>query len=165
LSVPEILDKLTLYPPGLVEITGGEPLEQPEEVTLLCGELLKSGATVLIETNGSRDISRLPGGVIRIMDIKCPGSGMHRRNLFSNFNYLRPQDQIKFVVADRNDFDWSVRLIKEHNLIRKAVILFSAVTGRVGPEELAEWILATGLMLRMQVQLHKYIWPHPDKEV
>jgi len=147
----------------LVEITGGEPLEQ-EGVYPLMNALLDQGYQVMLETSGAVDLSRVPKEVIKIMDIKCPGSGEQGRNLFKNIHELvAGQDEIKFVLKDRVDYDFAKNQIRVHSLASQFYLLFSPVAGELPPEQLAEWILADRLPVRMQVQMHKVIWPHDQK--
>ncbi|HLJ94966.1 MAG TPA: 7-carboxy-7-deazaguanine synthase QueE [Gemmataceae bacterium] len=141
----------------LVEITGGEPLLQ-EEVFGLMAELADGGMTVLLETSGAHDVSRVDPRVHIIMDLKCPDSGECEGNLWANLDVLKPTDQIKFVVASRRDFEWAEEIIRTHDLDRRFIVLLSPVFSAVAPVQLAEWLLASGLNVRMQLQLHKYIW-------
>jgi 7-carboxy-7-deazaguanine synthase len=145
----------------LVEITGGEPLLQ-EEVYSLIQHLLSNQYQVLIETNGSLDISRLPSEVIKIMDLKCPSSGMSEKMRWKNISLLTKKDQIKFVIAKRIDYDWAGKIIREMDLGSRAQILLAPAYGEMAPRDLAEWLLQDGLPARLQLQLHKYIWG-PDK--
>ena len=146
----------------LVEITGGEPLTQPETIPL-CEKLLDAGMTVLIETNGSMPVWELPEGVIRILDCKTPSSGESGSNLYKNYDFLTPADEIKFVIADREDYDFSCKIIREYDLSSKTQnLLFSPVWGRIAPRELAEWMIADRPPARLQLQMHKLIWG-PDK--
>jgi 7-carboxy-7-deazaguanine synthase len=144
----------------LVEITGGEPLLQAEVFPLM-SRLADRGLTVLLETSGAHDISRVDSRVHIIMDLKCPNSGECEGNRWANLTALKPTDQIKFVIASRQDFDWTANTIRTHNLDDRFTVLLSPVFGLVQPIELADWLLASGLKARMQIQLHKYIWD-PD---
>ncbi len=157
LTVEQVLEKVRAYKCSLVEITGGEPLLQ-EDVHPLIDRLLLEGFEVLIETGGSLDISGLDPRVVKIVDLKAPGSGMERHNNLDNVRYLDRKDQVKFVVADRRDYEWAKRMMAEHALAEKAQVLFSPVFGELHPRELAEWILADRLPARLQIQLHKYLW-------
>ncbi|HXG01247.1 MAG TPA: 7-carboxy-7-deazaguanine synthase QueE [Bacteroidota bacterium] len=157
MSLEEILDEVTRYPCKLVEVTGGEPLAQNgvhELMTMLCNR----GYTVLLETSGSISIAGVDPRVRIIMDIKCPGSGMEKRNLWENIEHLRPTDEVKFVVAHRGDFDWAVGVVGKYQLEKRCTVLFSPVFGEVQPVELAQWLLESGMNARMQLQLHKFIW-------
>lgn len=141
----------------LVELTGGEPLVQPESFPLM-SRLADAGYTVLLETAGACDTARVDPRVKIILDVKTPGSGEAGANVLANLVILKPADEVKFVVCDRADFDWSVELIRRHDLTRRVPVLIAAVHDRVAPADLAAWILATGLPLRLQLQLHKIIW-------
>ena len=157
LTVEQVLERVRAYKCPLVEITGGEPLLQ-DEVHFLIDRLLVEGYEVLVETGGSLDVGRLDPRVVKIVDLKAPGSGMDRLNNLLNLQYLDRKDQIKFVVADRRDYEWAKRIMAEHALAEKAQVLFSPVFGELHPRELAEWILADRLPARLQIQLHKYLW-------
>jgi len=157
LTVEQVLERVRAYKCSLVEITGGEPLLQ-DEVHFLIDRLLVEGYEVLVETGGSLDVGRLDPRVVKIVDLKAPGSGMDRLNNLLNLQYLDRKDQIKFVVADRRDYEWAKRIMAEHALAEKAQVLFSPVFGELHPRELAEWILADRLPARLQIQLHKYLW-------
>lgn len=141
----------------LVEITGGEPLEQAGSY-LLMDDLLARGKTVLLETGGHVSIERVDPRVIKIVDVKPPGSGMSGANLPENLELLGPRDEIKFVLADREDFDWAVALVRTGNLDRRQTVLFSPVWERLSAPELGEWIRDSGLNVRLNVQLHKILW-------
>ncbi len=165
LSIAEILRRCAEYRCGLVEITGGEPLSQ-RGTPALAQALLDAGYTVLCETSGALPIDVLPEGVVRIMDIKCPGSGESAQNDWGNVGRLRPQDEVKFVIADRADYDWAKATLLEHTLATRChSVLFAPVMGRVEPRELAAWILADGLPVRFQLQLHKIIWDPAQRGV
>jgi 7-carboxy-7-deazaguanine synthase len=161
LTVEQVLERVRAYKCPLVEITGGEPLLQ-DEVHSLIDRLLLEGYEVLIETGGSLDVGRLDPRVIKILDLKAPGSGMDRLNNLDNLQYLDQKDQVKFVVADRRDYEWAKQMMAEHALAEKAQVLLSPVFGELHPRELAEWILADRLPVRLQIQLHKYLWD-PDQ--
>lgn len=157
IEVGEILKVVSGYRLRLVEVTGGEPLHQ-KNVPVLITALLDAGYKTLVETNGSYDIGVLDGRAIRIVDIKCPGSGMSRRVYWPGLRDLRASDQVKFVISGREDYLWARRVMEKGSLDRKAEVLFSPVHGELAPDELAGWILEDGLPVRLQVQLHKYIW-------
>ncbi len=144
----------------LVLVTGGEPLLQEECVPLL-DALLERNFTVLLETNGSRPLENIPARVHRILDLKCPSSGMQAHNYLENLDYLTPIDELKFVVSDRADFDWAVQSITPYRSWERHEVLVSPAFGVLPPSELAAWIVAAKLPLRLNLQLHKYIWP-PD---
>ncbi|MDA8417508.1 MAG: radical SAM protein [Desulfobacteraceae bacterium] len=169
-SLAYLLDFAGRYPEAIVEITGGEPLLQPGVIPLMA-ELVRGGRTVLLETNGSLDIAPVPEGVVTIMDVKCPeGSGADSTRR-ENLNRLRPQDELKFVLASRADYEWSCRFLAEHRLLapmadrRPRVILFSPVTSRLPAALLAAWLIADRLPVRLQLQLHKVIWPDSERGV
>lgn len=165
MTLGAILEKLQEWRLSLVEITGGEPLLQPESATL-ASMLLDEGYTVLVETNGSMPIDALPEGVIRIMDIKCPDSGMHEKMEWRNLDKLTARDEIKFVLASRADYLWAQEIICRFSLPdRCGAVLFSPVTGWLDPAELAKWILEDKPAVRLQLPLHKYIWPNRDRGV
>ncbi|MGH7546471.1 MAG: radical SAM protein [Gemmatimonadota bacterium] len=159
MTVQEIVAEVERLGGGcrLVELTGGEPLLQ-KEIGLLAQALLDRGYTVLCETGGSLDIQeRLPGEVIKIVDVKCPGSGEARRNLWSNLEKLGPRDEVKFVVRDRADYEFALGVIRERGLGGRPILL-SPVWGELELKELAAWVLADGAPVRVQTQLHKHIW-------
>jgi 7-carboxy-7-deazaguanine synthase len=145
----------------LVEVTGGEPLLQPG-VHPLMSRLADAGHTVLLETSGSLDISGVDPRVVRIVDVKCPGSGEVEKNRWQNLDRLRPADQLKFVIADRADYEWARSQVRERNLAERAVVLFGPVWGALEPSLLVAWILEDRLPVRFQIQMHKYVWP-PDR--
>ncbi len=158
MTLDEILSEVESYHCDLVELTGGEPLLQPE-IHELATRLADSGHTVLIETGGHRDISKLDPRVIRIMDLKCPGSGESEKNLWSNLDHLRPVDEVKFVIADRADYEWSRDVVHKYGLEDRVKILISTAFGMVSTADVVAWMLADGLRARFQLQLHKYVWP------
>jgi 7-carboxy-7-deazaguanine synthase len=166
LTLEEILQKVRQTGTPLVEITGGEPLIHPNAF-LLTERLLDEGYTVLVETSGAVDISPLDARAHKIMDLKCPGSGESDKNLFENLDHLTPRDELKFVIQDRADYEWAVNVVRSRALDERVsqgalrAILLSPVWGVADLEPLARWILEDGLPLRLQVQLHKFIWdPH-----
>ncbi len=160
MSLDEILAKVEGYNCKLVELTGGEPMLQ-KEIYELSARLLARGYTVLMETGGSLDLSKLDPAVIKIVDLKCPGSGEAEQNYWPNLDILQPHDQIKFVIKDRRDYEWSIATIRKYRLNERFQLLFSPVFNEMDYRQLAEWILADRIKARFQVQLHKYIWP-PD---
>jgi 7-carboxy-7-deazaguanine synthase len=162
MELTAILDQVSAYGIELVEITGGEPLFQSDTATL-AGALCNMGHVVLIETNGSLDISVLPDGVIRIMDIKCPSSGETERVLWENIWKLKTDDEVKFVIADRHDYEWARGIIMERFAHTKTKVLLSTVYGELPPRHLVEWMLDDKLKARFQLQLHKYIWPRESR--
>ena len=157
-SVELILAEMQKYPGVLVEITGGEPLQQ-QGVYPLMTELLAAGRTVLLETNGSLSLEAVPSDVVKIVDMKCPASGMHEKMNFDNFALLNPQDEIKFVISSREDFNWAAGLVSSRGLHNKATVTFSPVTAMLPPSALAEWILEDRLPVRLRLQLHTLLWP------
>ncbi len=146
----------------LVLITGGEPLLQAE-VLPFCDWLLKHGYQVLLETNGSLDISRLPVDVVKVMDLKCPDSGEQGRIRWQNLDYLTENDQLKFVICSRGDYEWARQIMKRYNLNHN--ILMGAAYGYLEPKSLADWILKDNLPVRFQLQIHKYIWSPESRGV
>jgi 7-carboxy-7-deazaguanine synthase len=159
-SIEGILDQVRAYGCRLVEVTGGEPLAQPETVPLL-GRLCKEGFTVLLETSGAIDTTPVDPLVHVILDVKCPGSGMTSRMHWPNVERLRPRDEAKFVIQDRTDYEWATGVVTRYGLADRCPVLFSPVFGVLAPRRLAEWVLADGLSVRLQLQLHKQIWT-PD---
>jgi 7-carboxy-7-deazaguanine synthase len=142
----------------VVELTGGEPLLQADVLPLMT-ELCDAGKTVLLETSGAHDVGEVDRRVHIILDLKCPDSGESHRNRWANLDVLKPTDQIKFVIASRRDWDWTASVIREHRLDERFTCLVSCVFGAVQPVELVTWLLASGLhRVRMQLQMHKYIW-------
>jgi 7-carboxy-7-deazaguanine synthase len=161
MSVEDVLEEVQHYDCPLVEVTGGEPLLQ-RDVYPLMTRLLARGKTVLLETGGHRSIEQVPSGVIRVMDIKCPGSGEAHKNAWDNLGRLSTEDQVKFVIKDRVDYEYAREIVTREALAeRVAAVLFSPVHGVLPSRELAEWILADRLPVRLQLQAHKFIWP-PD---
>ncbi len=157
-TLPEILSTVLNFDCPLVEITGGEPLLQ-KNVLPLMSALLEAGKTVLLETSGAHDISRVDPRVHRIMDLKTPGSGECERTLWSNIPHLTTRDEVKFVIGSREDYEWSRGKVREHHLpARCHSVLFSPIFGRIDPSEIVEWILGDALPVRFQLQLHKFIW-------
>jgi 7-carboxy-7-deazaguanine synthase len=157
-SLDDVLAKVDAYDCPLVEVTGGEPLLQ-DEVYPLMQRLLDRGRTVLLETGGHRSTARVPEQVVTILDVKCPGSGEAHRNDWSNLDRLRPHDQVKFVIKDRADYEFARDVVRQHGLHRRAsAILFSPVHAVLDAKQLSEWVLADKLPVRVQLQIHKYIW-------
>jgi len=152
-----IIAEVEHYECRLVEITGGEPLAQPEVHPLITA-LVDRGYTVLIETSGALDITPMDPRATLIMDLKCPGSGMADHNLWANIPLLKPTDEIKFVIKDRADYEWAVTKVREYALTDRHTVLFSPVFNELDSRALAEWVLADRLPVRLQLQLHKHIW-------
>jgi 7-carboxy-7-deazaguanine synthase len=160
MTLEAVLERVQQYDCRLVEVTGGEPLHQPEArplVHALCDE----GYDVLIETSGAVDVSGVDPRARLVMDVKCPGSHMSDRMVWTNLERLRRQDEVKFVISDRADYDWAVSIVQRHHLTSRCTVLFGPVFGKLEPRQLAEWILTDRLQVRFQMQLHKYVW-HPD---
>lgn len=158
MSRGDVLEKALSFHTPLVEITGGEPLLQPEVMPLM-SELCDAGRTVLIETSGERDVSRVDPRVHKIMDLKAPGSGEAHKNRYENLAHLTDRDEIKFVLADRADYEWMRELIDARALASLgAALLASPVFGELDPKDLVAWVLEDRLGVRVQVQMHKYIW-------
>lgn len=157
MEITDIVDQVMSYQPRYVTVTGGEPLAQPS-----CRELLSAlcdkNIEVSLETSGAMDIAPVDPRVVIVMDLKTPGSGEESKNRYENLEHLKPQDQIKFVICDRNDYEWSKQKITEFNLSDRCEILFSPIHGKLEPAQLADWIVADNLPVRMQIQLHKYLW-------
>lgn len=164
MTVEEILVRVEQLGCKLVELTGGEPLLQETSLTLL-RRLCQAGYEVLLETSGERDISAVGSPVVRIVDVKCPSSGESGRVRWENLRQLRPSDEVKFVVADRADYDFASDAIRKYELPAQCTVLLGAVAGQLEPAQLAEWILADKLDVRLQVQLHKILWPHATRGV
>lgn len=165
MSVTDIITSVTPYNCSLVEITGGEPLLQKNTPKLI-RELISSGYTVLVETNGSKNIDFIDSECIKIVDIKCPSSGESESNDLGNIQRLRPHDQLKFVIGSRDDFCFAEAIIRNEAMtVPDGNILMSPISGILDPAELAEWILKSGLNVRLQLQMHKIIWPDTDRGV
>jgi 7-carboxy-7-deazaguanine synthase len=157
LGLDEIITRVMELGDDLVEITGGEPLLQPE-VRPLMSRLADAGKTVLLETSGAVDTAAVDPRVRIILDIKTPGSGEVAANIWSNLERLKPTDEVKLVICDRADFDWAADIVREHRLVDRCPVLFSAVFGAVDPADLASWILESRLPVRLQLQQHKILW-------
>ena len=158
MSVDDVVADVEARGCPTVEVTGGEPLLQPDVYPLM-RRLLDAGKTVLIETGGHRSIADVPPGVIRIIDVKCPGSGESGKNDWSNFAHLTKTDEVKFVIADRGDYEFAKAIVvREHLPGRVNAVLFSPVHGELAPKQLSEWVIADRLDVRVQLQVHKFIW-------
>ncbi len=164
LTPAEVLARVRNFGFHPVLVTGGEPLAQPE-VHDLIGLLLGEGRTVLLETGGSLPIEAVDPAVVRILDVKCPGSGQADRNWWPNLDCLRAQDEVKFVLCSEPDYLFSREVIARHGLLGKCQVLLSAAQGYLSPRDLAAWILRDGLGVRLQIQLHKYLWPEISRGV
>lgn len=169
-TLADIISRVREIGTELVEVTGGEPLAHPHAF-LLVEQLADAGHTVLVETSGAVDVAPLDPRAHKIMDLKCPGSGESHRNLWTNLDHVGPGDEIKFVVKDREDWDWTARTIREYGLDemvesgRLGALLVSPVWGEIEPEALADWTTSSGLPVRFQMQLHKLIWGADRKGV
>ncbi len=157
MQVADIVQQIKQYNAQTVCVTGGEPLAQ-RCCNELLGALCDTGYTVSVETSGSIDISGVDSRVHRIMDIKTPGSGEASKNRYENIQYLNGLDEVKFVLCDRADYEWSKSIIEQYSLLEKSAVLFSPVHEGVAPTELADWIIADQLNVRFQFQLHKFLW-------
>ena len=163
MSFEEILESVMSYRAKIVEVTGGEPLAHPGAFNLI-QLLIEQEYTVLVETSGAFDVSALDPRAHKIMDLKCPGSGESERNLWSNLDHLTKRDEIKFVVQDRSDYEWTRQTIRDRKLDQRLengslrALLISPVWGQINLESLASWILEDELPVRFQLQLHKQIW-------
>jgi 7-carboxy-7-deazaguanine synthase len=164
IEIPEIMAKIKQWNCNLVEVTGGEPLFQDECIDLL-NELTNQNYEVLLETGGSLSISDVPIEIVRIVDFKCPSSGMEKNNLWSIVKDLQPHDEVKFVIGDREDFDWAKEMLNKYSLNEKCSILFSPTFGKIDPSLIVEWILEGDIPVRMQLQMHKHIWEPEEKGV
>jgi 7-carboxy-7-deazaguanine synthase len=159
MPVDQVFDRVRELGGPLVEFTGGEPLLQKQEVIPLAERLLAEGYEVLVETSGERYVGDLPRQVVKVVDVKCPGSGEGDKFCVENLRALERKDQMKFVILDEADYQYARRFIESHRLRdRVEEIIFSPVFGRLHPRQLAEWILGDGLRVRLGLQLHKFIW-------
>ena len=157
MSLQEILQTVESYSAHYITVTGGEPLAQKACLALL-EQLCDAGHEVSLETSGALDVSAVDRRVVKVMDLKTPSSGELDKNLLDNMQYLLPHDQVKFVIADRTDYDWAVNMINEYGLTESCEVLFSPVHNAMPARQLAEWVLEDRLQVRMQVQLHKFLW-------
>lgn len=157
MAMDEVLEQVRVFGTSRVTVTGGEPLAQKNCLELL-RRLCDAGHAVSIETSGALPIAGLDSRVVRVMDWKTPGSGEAARNLVENLPELVPRDQVKFVICDRADYDWSRSQVAEHGLAERCQVLFSPSFGQLAPKDLADWLLADKLPVRLQLQIHKYLW-------
>jgi len=157
LTIEETLQKVETFGLPLVEITGGEPLLQ-ENVYPLMEALLKKGYRVMLETGGALPIDKVPERVIKILDIKCPGSGEEKKNHLENLKFLSPHDEVKFVLLDRADYEWSRNMLRKYDMVPSKQVLFSPVYDKLNLKDLSQWILKDRLAVRLQTQLQKVIW-------
>ncbi|MEO7433233.1 MAG: 7-carboxy-7-deazaguanine synthase QueE [Dokdonella sp.] len=156
-TVADVLDDVASHGTRHVCVTGGEPLSQKRCIGLLA-QLCDAGYEVSLETSGAIDVAEVDRRVRKVLDLKAPGSGEVSRNLWSNLAYLTPHDQVKVVIADREDYDWAVARVREHALAERCQVLFSPVHSRLEPRALADWIIADRVPVRMQMQMHKLLW-------
>jgi 7-carboxy-7-deazaguanine synthase len=157
IPLDDVLAKVRSYGCRLVEVTGGEPLHQPDAFALI-ERLCDEGYEVLVETSGAIDISPVDRRARVIMDAKCPGSGMMDRMDWKNLDRLARKDEVKFVLKDRADYEFAREIVRRHDLAGRCTVLFGPVFGELDPRQLAEWVLADKLPVRFQLQLHKFIW-------
>ncbi len=157
MATNDIVSRVADYQVQHVTVTGGEPLAQPACLQLL-ERLCEAGYRVSLETSGALDISRVDARVMKVMDLKTPGSGEVEKNRFENLEYLAPRDQVKFVICDRDDYLWACQLLEQHNIDRRCEVLFSPAFGQQDAAVLAEWVIADRLPVRFQIQLHKILW-------
>lgn len=158
MSVDDVVERVRSYGCPVVEVTGGEPLLQADVYPLM-ERLMAEGLTVMLETGGHRSIEHVPAGVLRVIDVKCPGSGESERNDWANMDRLTATDEVKFVIRDRADYDYARAVVDRYGLIgRVRAVLFSPVHGVLDPKQLAAWVLEDRLEVRVQLQVHKYIW-------
>lgn len=159
-SIEEIINEVKKYNCKLVEVTGGEPLVQKESMDLM-KRLCDEGFDVMLETGGSLTIKDVDERVMIVMDLKCPSSKMEKKNLYENIHFLKPTDELKFVIGNKEDYEWSKEIISRYDLQDKCETLFSVVFGELEPLSLVNWIIEDKLDVRYQLQMHKYIW-HPE---
>jgi 7-carboxy-7-deazaguanine synthase len=157
MAISDIVDEVKTYQPRYVTVTGGEPLAQKTCFPLLTA-LCDLGVEVSLETCGAMDISEVDPRVICVMDLKTPGSGEEAKNRYDNIALLKQTDQLKFVICNRDDYDWAVEKLQEYDLVAKCDVLFSPIHGLLNPADLADWVVADNLAVRMQIQMHKYLW-------
>jgi 7-carboxy-7-deazaguanine synthase len=160
MTAEEIIAKVKSFDCPFIEFTGGEPMEQDNIVPLM-SYLCDDGFTVAVETAGYIDVRNLDKRIIKIMDIKCPGSKMEKKNFYENLEHLSVNDEVKFVIIDRIDYDFAKAIVNKYSLSKTNEVLFSPVFGKIDYQQLVNWILEDHLNVRFQLQIHKYIW-HPD---
>ena len=164
MTINEILNDIKKYDCNLVEVTGGEPLLQKRCIDLL-KELVNLNYKILLETSGSLTIKNVPKEVTNIIDFKCPSSKMEKKNLWKNIDYIKPSDEVKFIIENREDYEWSKNVIKKFNLTEKCNVLLSPSYMKIEPKKITKWILSDNLNVRFQIQLHKEIWDDKEKGV
>lgn len=157
IEIADILAKVAEFSTPYVTVTGGEPLAQKDSLVLL-RQLCDAGYSVSLETGGAIDISPVDKRVSVILDVKTPGSGEEKNNLWGNLSHIKATDEVKFVLCDYADYQWAKQILAKYKLIEKCPVLFSPVYSQVNPTQLAEWVLADKLAVRMQLQLHKILW-------
>ncbi len=157
MSDAQIKQEIAKYNPKYICVTGGEPLAQKDCRRLLV-DLLDHGYTVSLETSGAISIEDVDPRVMRVVDLKTPASGEQDKNLMSNLDYMTASDEFKFVICNREDYEWARQMLDEHRLSEKSAVLFSPAEGSIQPGDLADWILQDNLPVRMQLQLHKILW-------
>ena len=164
MSIDDIIDKIKKYSCKLVEVTGGEPLFQKNCINLL-KKLVDLKYDVLLETSGSLSIENVPKEVVNIIDFKCPSSNMKKKNYWENIQFIKPEDEIKFVIGNKEDYDWAKEKINKYNLIDTCTVLMSHIYKKIEPKTITKWILEDSLDVRFQIQLHKEIWEDKEKGV
>jgi len=157
MEISDIVKQVEQYKPRYITVTGGEPLAQQTSAELLTA-LADLGAEVSIETSGAMDISVIDSRVVTVMDLKTPASGEESKNKYDNIVLLKQKDQVKFVICDRADYEWSCEKLSEYKLVDRCEVLFSPIHGQLKPSDLADWIIEDNLPVRMQIQMHKYLW-------
>ena len=157
MDISDIVAKVSSYNPRYITVTGGEPLAQPSCRELL-SELADLSSEVSLETSGAMDISSIDQRIVTVMDLKTPVSGEESKNRYANIELLKRHDQIKFVICDRADYDWACQKLNEYDLANRCEVLFSPIHGELNAAELADWIITDNLPVRMQIQIHKYLW-------
>lgn len=156
-EIAQVMNEVARYKTKYVTVTGGEPLAQKSCLSLL-EKLCEQGYEVSLETSGALDVSKVDTRVVKVLDLKTPGSGEFDKNLYENIQYLLPRDQVKFVICDRADYDWAKVVLEKHQLDQLCEVLFSPSHLQLPADDLADWILADQLPVRFQIQLHKYLW-------
>lgn len=157
IPLDEVMTNVEQYGASYITVTGGEPLSQPA-VHPLMSQLADKGYIVSLETSGALDVSKVDSRIIKVMDLKTPSSGELSKNHYQNIEYLTKEDQVKFVIGNDDDYDWSKKIVTQYDLTNRCQVLFSPVMGQMSPERLADKILQDRLLVRFQIQLHKYLW-------
>ena len=164
MTIKEIMNKIKNYSSNLVLVTGGEPLFQKNCIELL-NTLINKKYNVLLETSGSLTIKDVPKEVVNIIDFKCPSSKMEKKNLWENINYLKPTDEVKFVIENKDDYEWSKNIIKKYKISDLCTVLLSPSYNKISPKTIVDWILTDNLNVRFQLQIHKEIWKEDKRGV